>query len=488
MAPGENGELCWSQDEGDTNALQIVIVGGGLGGLGAAIGALLAGHEVVVLEAATKIGEIGAGIQVLPNSARVLFSWGLHDVLEPYATTPKYCHFVGWRGNRLGAMNYHEYGRAARGVFWDLHRADLHRCLLNRVIDLGGHVMTSARATGLSVNEEDGDASTSTTTVTLADGRQITGDLVVGADGIKSNIDELLVGRTHPPTLTGDIAYRLLLDTRKPDIMDDPELRNMVEEPQVTYWVGPDKHAVTYVLRGGHQLNMVLLVPDDMPLPAAQGQDSTSSEDTLATGAGTADEMRALFDGWDPRISRLLATCDADSVLKWRLAIRPDSNPSRSWSHPSGSATLLGDAVHATLPYLASGAAMALEDGGVLGLCLARICDKSRASKRAALAVYEARRRQRTQNVPERGSHNQHVFHLHDGPEQRWDAQWFAEGKSARTDGPTLPKSAETGKDPLPWRYHGIGRWLLTYDMFDDVEVGFDRYHATATPAPTPRI
>lgn len=435
---------------------------------------LLAGHEVTVLESASQIGEIGAGIQVLPNAARVLFAWGLHDRLAPLATRPRTCSFFGWRGNRLASMDYHAYGRAAHGVFWDFHRANLHRVLLDRAVELGAVVLTNARVQRVSVDEQSTHSTHSTATVHLADGRRsFVADLVVGADGIHSTMREALVGHADPPTPTGDLAYRLLLDTAA--MMDDPDLRDMVDNPQVSYWVGPDAHAVSYVLRGGRQLNMVLLVPDNLP-----PDDHASTGTTTTTTTGTVDEMRNLYTGWDPRIQKLLGLCaDADSVLKWRLCIRPGLDP--SWSHPAASFTLTGDAVHATLPYLASGAGMALEDAGVLGLCLARLPDTSTASKQHALAVYEACRRARTEKVVRRGTYNQHMYHMPDGPDQvardakmaRYDdvdRQWLA-----RDELPVLPVSDETGDDPFPWRYHGVARWLLTYDMWKDVEDHWDR-------------
>lgn len=433
--------------------MQVIIVGAGLGGLGAAISVLLAGHDVTVLEAASNIGEVGAGIQVLPNAARVLFSWGLKDKLEPYATKPQKCNFIGWRGNFLSDMDYHGYAAATGGFpFWDFHRANLHKCLLDRAVELGAKLVTSAKVEDYKVSPDG-----SSTTVHLADSRTMTTDLLVGADGINSNLREVFLGRSDPPELTGDLAYRLLLNTS--EMLKDPELAPFVQNPQVNYWVGPDKHAVNYVLKGGELFNMVLLVPDDMPLDGGN------------TLQGDIGEMRSHFDGWDPKIRKMVAMCD--SVLKWRLCIRPGLEP--TWSDPSGAFTMLGDAVHATLPYLASGAGMALEDGGVLGLCLARLEDKSPASKQKALRVYEACRRERTEHVVRRGTYNQWIYHLADGPEQEErdekfklygakDQQWLS-GES-----PVLPYSPETGEDPFPWRYHGVGRWLLTYDMWKDVD------------------
>lgn len=420
---------------------------------------------MTVLEAASNIGEVGAGIQVLPNSARVLFSWGLKDRLEPYATKPSLCNFMGWKGNNLSVQDYLAYTQASGAPFWDFYRMNLHKCLLDRAVELGATIVTNARATDFSVSET---AEGGTCTIHTLDGRTFAADLVVGADGINSKLREVFLGREDPPTPTGDLAYRLLLNTDK--MRKDANLRPFVEEPQVNYWLGPDKHAVNYVLRGKaketdgylaepHLLfNMVLLVPDDLPAGA----------NTLE---GNIDEMCAHFADWDPRIPKLLSLCD--SVLKWRLMIRPGLEP--SWSHPSATFTMLGDAVHATLPYLASGAGMALEDAGVLGLCLGRLRGKSAADKKKALDVYEACRRERTEQVVQRGTYNQWIYHLHDGPEQRErderlkhfaevDRQWLS-GKD-----PKLPAVQETGEDPFPWRYHGVGRWLLTYDMWKDVE------------------
>ncbi|KAL0943452.1 FAD binding domain-containing protein [Colletotrichum truncatum] len=457
---------------GPNDRLNVIIVGAGLGGLGAAIGILLAGHNVTVLEAAPDIGEVGAGIQVLPNAARVLFSWGLEKKLEKYATKPQKCNFIGWKGNFLGDMNYHQYAAAAGGFpFWDFHRSDLHRCLLERAVELGAKLITNAKVDTFTVSQDQ-----TTSTVVLGDGRTMTADLLVGADGISSKLREQFLGRPDPPQLTGDLAYRLLLNTA--DMLKDPELRHFVENPQVNYWIGPDKHAVNYVLKGGKLFNMVLLVPDDMPI------------DGRNTLQGNIEEMRAHYDGWDPRISKMLLMCD--EVLKWRLCIRPGLEP--TWSHPSGTFTMLGDAVHATLPYLASGAGMALEDGGVLGLCLARLTDKSVSSRKKALKIYEDCRRERTERVVRRGTYNQWIYHLHDGAEQverdakfqqfgNMDSEWLS-GES-----PVLPVSQETGDDPFPWRYHGVGRWLLTYDMWADIEDKWPSVKgvATAESNKTPR-
>ncbi|KAJ4029959.1 hypothetical protein NW761_011672 [Fusarium oxysporum] len=451
-------------ERSDSSRLHVVIVGAGLGGLGAAIAVRLAGHDVTVLESAPAIGEVGAGIQVLPNAARVLFSWGLEKELVKNATKPRKCNFIGWKGNHLSEMDYHGYAAASGGYpFLDFHRATLHKALLDRAHELGAKILCGSKVLSYEIAADNSHA-----TVFLEGGQTMESDLVVGADGIASSLREQFLGRSDPPQLTGDLAYRLLLSTD--EMRKDPDLRPFVEDPQVNYWVGPDKHAVNYVLKGGELFNMVLLVPDDIPL------------DSGNTLKGSIEEMRAHFADWDPRIGKMLNLCD--SVLKWRLCIRPGLDP--TWSHPSGALTMLGDSVHATLPYLASGAGMALEDGGVLGLCLAKLTDKSPASKLKALAVYEACRRERTEMVVQRGTYNQWIYHLPDGEEQRqrderfrqygkWDEEWLS------GENPIIPQSSETGEDPFPWRYHGVGRWLLTYDMWKDVDEKFSQLESEAS-------
>lgn len=219
-----------------------------------------------------------------------------------------------------------------------------------------------------------------------------------------------------------------------------------------------DQCIVNYVLRGGKLFNMVLLVPDDMPEGA----------NTLE---GNVEEMRALYADWDPRIPKLLALCQ--SVHKWRLCIRPGLDP--TWSHKSGAFTILGDAAHATLPYLASGAGMSLEDAHVLGLCLAKLKAKSAAGKKLALEVYEKCRRERTERVVERGNVQQHLYHLHDGSEQRkrdglFKAFGAFNGKGMIREEEYKFLGLEPEMDPLPWRWGGMGRWLLSYVCENDVE------------------
>lgn len=413
--------------------LDVIVVGAGLGGVGAAIALQLAGHNVTIFEAANEIAEVGAGIQILPNSSRVLQSWGMKDMLEPYATKPSQVNMLGWKGNVISSLDFTESASKYPGTFyWDFHRANLHKALLDRAADLGVKMKTKARVADVKIA---GDEAV-TATVVLSGGEEFVTDLVVGADGINSKLREILMGKPDPPTPTGDLAYRLLLNTA--DMLEDPELATFVTQPQVNYWMGPDAHAVNYVLKGGKLFNMVLLVPDDMPVGGAN------------TLAGDVVEMRAMYKDWDPRIPKLLSLCD--SVYKWRLQIRTGMD---TWSHPSGAFTMLGDAVHATLPYLASGAGMCLEDAAVLGELFQRAPNpKDPKVKRQLVQIYETCRKERTEMVVKRGNLQQYLYHLHDGPEQEERDRKLV--------------NAEEG-EALAWRDSSLAPQLLGYQVEKDV-------------------
>jgi salicylate hydroxylase len=217
--------------------LDILVIGAGLAGLGSAIACALAGHKVHILEATREIKEVGAGIQVLPNSSRVLQHWGLEDALTPYMTFPRVCNFIGWKGNHISYLDFQESEKAYPGTWYrDFHRADLQRCLVDRALELGVRVTCNARIEDIRVS-----ADGATATAIADDGRQWEGDLVVGADGVFGKLTESLLGRSNPPVKTGDLAYRLLLSTE--EMRKDPELAPFVNDPQVNYWLGPDAHA-----------------------------------------------------------------------------------------------------------------------------------------------------------------------------------------------------------------------------------------------------
>ncbi|KAL3480911.1 hypothetical protein BJX99DRAFT_272597 [Aspergillus californicus] len=433
-----------------SSTLKVIIIGAGLGGLGAAIAIRLAGHEVIILESARDIGEVGAGIQCLPNSTRILRSWDIHGVLESKASRTRACNILSWKGNLISSMDFHKAGEQHGSAFNDYHRADLHRILLERAEELGATVYTRSEVTDIVFDNDN-----STATVLIKDQEPQVADLVIGADGINSRCREILLGKPEPPHRTGDMAYRILLDAK--DVRKHPDLVEFLDNKTVNYWYGPGAHVVTYPLRDASLLNLVLLVPDNMP------------EEGPSTLQGYVDEMQGLFHDWDPKIGKLLTLCPA--VLRWRLCIR---NSIESWVHPSQAFALLGDSAHATLPYLASGAGITFEDAAVLGECLGRMKSNSKDEKGKALAVYERCRKLRTETVVRRGSIQQDLNHLDDGAEQEERDRKMRAFEVAEKDWQagqrTLPAGLKSGEDPLVWRRYGVGEWLFRYDAWEDVE------------------
>lgn len=145
---------------------------------------MLEGHNVHILEVVSEIGEIGAGIQCLPNATRVLISWGLEDALSKFATTPRLCNMIGWKGRKISDMDFHEYEAQTGTPFWDFHRANLHMALLNRAVELGARLTTNSRVVDI---ECESSGNSARAIAVCADGRRHMADLVVGADGIKQD-------------------------------------------------------------------------------------------------------------------------------------------------------------------------------------------------------------------------------------------------------------------------------------------------------------
>jgi salicylate hydroxylase len=370
--------------------LDIIIVGAGLGGLSAAISCALAGHRVRVLESAKQLAEIGAGLQITPNGAKLLRRWGLGEQIDKMSAIPTTITVHRYAKGEVLAFEdgFDQNLRRKYGEpFLDIHRADLQRLLCTRAEELGVQVLLGHRVR--SIQQEPSPA------IILESGDTLSCDLVVGADGLWSRCRESLVGHSDEPLPTGDLAYRIVLTA---DNLDDPELRQWITHPQVHFWVGPHSHVVAYSLRAGKEYNIVLLCPDNLPKGVARQ-------------AGGVDEMRALFKKWDPILTRFL-DC-VKSVDKWKLMHRP---PLDSWTNKKGNFVLMGDACHPMLPYLAQGANSSLEDGAVLGGVLAYV--KGKKQVKEAVRMYERLRKARGEAIVKQTFEQRNAFHMPDGPEQ----------------------------------------------------------------------
>ena len=204
-----------------------------------------------------------------------------------------------------------------------IHRADYHKILVTEAQRLGVHIVLGSLVSKIDFDKP---------SIHLVGKPEFRADVIIGADGLKSKCREAMLGHSDPPRLTGNLAYRIIVKTE--DMKDCPELHDLAAEPTINYWLGPQGHAVCYFLQGGRLCNLVLLAPDDLP-------------ETISTAKADLQEMRDFFHAWDPRLQALLGLVQEAS--KWRLQ---NSEELESWSHPDGKFVLLGDACHATLPYL----------------------------------------------------------------------------------------------------------------------------------------
>lgn len=371
------------------------MVGGGIGGLGAAAFLHRAGLDVVVHEQARALTEVGAGLVVSPNAARLVRALGQFDVFRERAVRME----VGWEFRRwsdgrvlsaqpLGAGVEERFGEAS----YVAHRADLLDVVRRAVPESA--VRLGSKCVEVRAGETEAE-------LVFADGTVTTADVVIGADGLHSTVARAF-GAPARPRFSGVCAYRCLVPAdRAPEFA----LR-----PAHTLWLGPDHHLVHYPISGGRLVNIVAFGP------------AHDWQVESWTAEGDVDDLRAEFAGWAPPLTDLLAA--ADSTGRWALL---DRDPRESWSR--GPITLLGDAAHPMFPFFGQGAAQALEDAAVLAGCLAA----DLADPPAALLRYEALRRPRATKLQELSRDRAHTNHLPDGPDQRArDAAFAADDPLAR--------------------------------------------------------
>ncbi|MDB6052176.1 MAG: Salicylate 1-monooxygenase [Pseudomonas sp.] len=355
--------------------LHVLIAGGGIGGLTAALSLLQRGIDVDVYEQSTELGEIGAGFQIGANGARVLFALGLEPKLREVYSIPSGKEVRLWNTGQtwklfdLGETSVERYGFP----YFMIHRADIHQILVDAIRALKPDAIhLGKRAVGCEQDEH-------CATLRFADGSSAQGDALVGADGVHSALRQALFGASVP-VFTGCVAWRGLVPAR--------ELPEHLLNPVGTNWVGPGGHIVHYFLRRGEIFNFVAVV------------ERSDWKVESWTERGSAKECAADFAGWHEDVQSMISKLD--SPYKWALLGR---EPMQRWS--IGRATLLGDACHPTLPFLAQGAGMAIEDGYVLARCLETYAD----NVPTALRRYEAARIERTSRVVHGSAENGRRFH-----------------------------------------------------------------------------
>ena len=398
-------------------SLNIIVVGAGLGGLAAGLALQTDGHKVTIIDSAPEFAEAGAGIRVPPNSSRLLMRWGVDMANMKKSTSSKY-HFIRWEdGSTIRELPFDNIVETHGAPYYLVHRADLHAGLLTAARKAGVQVLTKKR-----VISYDFDAPSCTT----LEGEVFKGDLIIGADGIKSIARPLLTGKQDVPRDTGDVAYRILIPGEK--LLADPDLANLITDPCTTSWCGPDAHLVGYPIKNGEMYNIVV---------CATSYNETTDEVWVIKGDNR--ELCERFASWEPRMRKLCAL--TGDFMKWRLCDLPDLE---RWTHPGGKAVLLGDSCHPMLPYLAQGAAQAFEDAAVLRTCLAKDTDLA-----ASLKEYESIRKPRASLVQAKTREHQYILHIPDGDEQK------SRDKEMQKNAP---------ENPIFWGYDERRKWLFSHD------------------------
>ena len=377
-----------------TQPKKILIVGAGLGGLAAASCLMKAGYDVDIYEQAPALAEVGAGIQISANAMHVLRHIGIGEAISDLGVRPgAYVFRLHDTGEVIQTFPLSEEHERQHGApYVQLHRADLHELLAMRARAFKKDVVHLDRKAVGFVEHDDG------VELNFSDGSSVRGDVLIGADGLKSMVALQIVGEI-PATYTGDAAWRVIVPVER---LPKPFL-----EQVMSVFMGPGGHAVCYYVRGGALLNFVGIVETD-----------EISEESW-TMKFPWERLKADYRGWHSAIQTIIDSADRDQCFRWSLHNRP---PVRNWS--TRRATLLGDSAHATLPYLAQGAAMAIEDGAVLARAL-----RQAPSIPEGLDLYQRNRVDRTARIVEQSTQNRRLFHLSSETEIRAEFSRRNEGE-----------------------------------------------------------
>ena len=385
----------------------VIVAGGGIGGLTAALALARRGFRVTVLEQAQRLEETGAGIQLSPNATRTLIELGLDGALRPLAVAPSALRVMNAiSGREIVRMPLGEFAEDRYGApFWLMHRADLLGVLADAASRQLGITIKLGRQVQDFVVHPNGLTVSALTATGIADER---GFAVLAADGLWSPLRRQLGDRV-PPRFTGRAAWRGSVAAR--------DVRAEFREPAVHLWIGPNAHLVHYPVRAGQLINIVVIAAD----PDGDRNNGLPIRSTITT---RADLLSALSDdNWAMPARTLLRLPDA--WQKWPLYER---QPLKRWSE--GAAALLGDAAHPMLPYLAQGAAMAIEDAAVVAECLARQPDDAAR----ALRAYRSARQRRTQKIQFASARNGARYH------SGWPKSWLRDAAMRTIGGKGLLK------------------------------------------------
>lgn len=353
--------------------MQISIAGGGIAGLACAIALGQNGHSTTIFEQAARLETIGAGLQLGPNAVRVLRSFGIWEALEKHCFAPariRICDAVS--GKQLTTLELGDsFAKKFGNPYRVAHRADLINALAHEAsVNDNVNLVTNCRITGFEPGKR--------ARLKTESGEVHESDLVVAADGFRSPI-RAQISPGNNPRLSGETMYRALAPASVLPADLDPDA--------VYLWLAPGAHVVHYLVSGGRRLNIVASV--EQPASQSGWNNIAKRDDLMAAVPGVAVSLRNVLSL-------------PESWLAWAGV---DLNPFTNWS--TENCVLVGDAAHASLPYLAQGAAMALEDAACLATCIG-----DGKNTKHAIARYEAQRQPRTTRIIQESRRNARIYHM----------------------------------------------------------------------------
>ncbi|KAL6908520.1 FAD/NAD(P)-binding domain-containing protein [Trichoderma evansii] len=446
--------------------MKIIIIGAGIAGLSLAIALGQSGHQVTILDAAPQLAELGAGVQLTPQALRPWFQWGLKEDLLAESIIPENLHvWDGNSGNLLGNVRIKEMESQYGAPYIVVHRAVLHNILHRHAIKAGGELLLDS-----DVVEYD----FANGAVQLRNGKRLTADLVVGADGINSLARSKLLGDKNPGSLpTGWAAFRMTTEVSK--LKADPSTSSLVDlqSRSSNFWIAPQVSCMTYLIKDATLLNIVLAHRDDVD-----------------TRELTSDEckkiVRDLFKYFEPRVQRIL-DLSTPKIANYPVYAVP---PLPSWTHESGRFVLMGDAAHAMAFYMSMGVSIAVEDAAALAAALDLACPpgsnfslSNEADGRRlkhALHTFETVRKPRAEAVQEASLHGGDSLHTSNEEERRVlyealghshkDEVWPLDNDSSRDDFVRKCKSTGQRLGPGGITDKGTRDWCYNYDAIGAIE------------------
>ncbi|EXJ68428.1 uncharacterized protein A1O5_08220 [Cladophialophora psammophila CBS 110553] len=425
--------------------LNVGICGAGIGGLAAAIAISKAGVKVTVLEAAPELGEIGAGIQMTPNVARLLMNWGVDKVIGDDLVEFEELNMRRKDGTLIGYTK--TIPNVRKYAFGSFHRMHLHAGLAEVARREGANLVIDARV----VDVDWTSSPSNKVTVTTAKGQSWTFDLLIGADGVRSTVRKAIMPQVKPAPPTGNCAYRALVPYD--EIRRDPIAKELIEKRTMEVWMADKSYIISYPISGGKLFNMVLSHHVDHLVDDVQDIDMER-------------DFRQKYKDYDPRIKRIVDM--VTSARRWPLLV---TGPLDSWSTKEKNIVLMGDAAHSMTNHMAQGAATSMEDGAFLARTLARVVE-GKLNIAQAIEIYEKTRMPKAYYKQQVSFLNGAIWQVPDGPIQEARDKAMA----PELKGEQFMRSPNLYGDPVTTLS------VYNYDAEEDAEIAIRAYLEKCEP------